>query len=134
LTVAIPGVEVTRAELQKAFEEAYWNRFEVELPEIRAVLVNLDTAVVGSRKAVPLEALAATDGQPDTSKPKRAVWFEQGWLDTPIFERRNLPAGSRLQGPAVIEQLDTTIVVEPGNQLTADDLGNLIIKIDGGIT
>jgi N-methylhydantoinase A len=134
LTVAIPGVEVTRAELQKAFEEAYWNRFEVELPEIRAVLVNLDTAVVGSRKAVPLEALAATDGQPDTSKPKRAVWFEQVWLDTPIFERRNLPAGSRLQGPAVIEQLDTTIVVEPGNQLTADDLGNLIIKIDGGIT
>ncbi len=133
LTVPVPGVDVTRRQLQEAFDKAYWNRFEVELPEIRAVLVNLHTAVVGSRKPVPLEALAATDdGQAGASMSQRQVWFEQGWLDTDIYERRHLPAGSRLQGPAVIEQLDTTILVEPGNHVVADDLGNLIITIDGG--
>ena len=129
----VPGVDVTRRQLQEAFDKAYWNRFEVELPEIRAVLVNLHTAVVGSRKPVPLEALAATDdGQTGASMSQRQVWFEQGWLDTDIYERRHLPAGSRLQGPAVIEQLDTTILVEPGNHVVADELGNLIITIDGG--
>ena len=80
--------------------------------EIRPVLVNLHTAVVGSRAVVPLEALAPTDGGPVEPTSKRSVWFEQGWLETPIYERRRVPAGSRLDGPAVIEQLDTTIVIE----------------------
>ena len=131
LTVPIPGIDVTREALQESFEKAYWDRFEVELPEIRAVLVNLHTAVVGSRKAVPLKALAAMDGRAPTS-PTRKVWFEQGWLDTTIHERQHLAVGSRLDGPAIIEQLDTTIVVEPGNRAQTDDFGNLIITIEGG--
>ncbi len=132
LTIPVPDIDVTRRQLQEAFERAYWNRFEVELPEIRAVLVNLHTAVVGSRKAVPLKALAATDGQAGASASQRKVWFQQGWLATDIYERRQLPAGSRIEGPAVVEQLDTTAVIEPGNHVVSDDLGNLIITIDGG--
>ena len=44
------GVDAPREELQKSFEDAYWRRFEVELNEIRAVLVNLHTAVIGKRR------------------------------------------------------------------------------------
>ena len=131
LTVPVPGIDVTRRQLQEAFEAAYWNRFEVELPEIRAVLVNLHTAVVGTRKAVSLKTLAATDGRASAATSRRNVWFEQGWLPTEIYQRRQLPAGSRIEGPAIIEQLDTTIVVEPGNHVVSDDLGNLIVTIDG---
>ncbi len=63
LTIPISGIDVSRDALQESFERAYWDRFEVELPEIRAVLVNLHTAVVGSRKSVSLKALAAIDGR-----------------------------------------------------------------------
>ena len=47
LNFPVQNTKLTRESLQTAFEKAYWNRFEVELPEIRAVLVNLHTAVIG---------------------------------------------------------------------------------------
>jgi N-methylhydantoinase A len=132
LTVPVPGVAVTREELQEAFEAAYWARFEVALPEIRAVLVNLNTAVIGKRKGVPLEALAEAGGAERGPAGSRRVWFESGWRKTPIYRRAQVPPGARLDGPAVIEQLDTTIVVEPGDRVSADATGNLIVQVGGG--
>ena len=58
LATAAPSLD----ELQALFERAYWQRFEVELPEIRAVLVNLHTAVLGRRPGVALAALAGGCG------------------------------------------------------------------------
>jgi N-methylhydantoinase A len=131
LTVPVSGLEVSRDELQATFEAAYWDRFEVALPEIRAVLVNLNTAVIGKRREIPLDALADGDGAPDGSAGKRAVWFASGWQETPIYRRSQIHPGTTLQGPAIIEQLDTTIVVEPGDAATADPIGNLIIRVSG---
>ncbi len=57
LNFPVHETKLTRESLQTAFEKAYWNRFEVELPEIRSVLVNLHTAVIGRRRPVPLTCL-----------------------------------------------------------------------------
>ena len=59
LGVPLETTTPTLDELQRLFERAYWKRFEVELPEIRAVLVNLHTAVLGRRPRIDLTALAA---------------------------------------------------------------------------
>jgi N-methylhydantoinase A len=134
LSIPVSGIDVSQDELQSAFEAAYWRRFEVELPEIRAVLVNLHTAVIGDREGVPLAALAHAGGTDREPAETRQVWFESGWAETPIYRREQLPAGATLTGPAIIEQLDTTVVVEPGDQVVADDLGNLIITVEGAGT
>jgi N-methylhydantoinase A len=128
LTVPVPGTGVTREQLQEAFEAAYWARFEVALPEIRAVLVNLNTAVIGRRPSVPLESLAET-GVPGGATESRQVWWADGWRDTPIYRRAQLPPGATLTGPAIVEQLDTTIVIEPGDRLHVDALSNLMIEV-----
>ena len=133
LTVPLAGSAVTRDALQQAFEAAYWARFEVELPEIRAVLVNLNTAVIGRRQGVPLEALADAGGEAGAPAGLRRVWFAGGWRETPIYRRNQLPPGTTFEGPAIVEQLDTTIVVEPGDRVEADALGNLILRIAGGV-
>ena len=57
LNFPVQNPSVSRSALQSLFEKAYWNRFNVELPEIRAVLVNLHTSVIGRRKPVPLKTL-----------------------------------------------------------------------------
>ena len=78
-----------------------------------------------------LAALAETgeaDPKPLASRP---VWFESGIVETPIYRRRQIAPGATLSGPAIIEQLDTTTVVEPGNTVVADAHGNLIIPIAG---
>lgn len=135
LTVAVPDRNVSRDALQKAFETAYWQRFEVELPEIRAVLVNLHTAVIGRRPDLSLDRLLSAEPAKDVEgamKGSRKVWFEAGgWQDTPIYDRERLPRNAGFSGPAILEQLDTTVVIEPSNQVTVDRLGNLIVSVRG---
>ncbi len=135
LTVPLPGTAVTREHLQEAFEAAYWARFEVALPEIRAVLVNLNTVVIGRRASVPLEALAEAGGtagaSPGAPAATRQVWLAGTWRETPIYRRNQLPPGATLTGPAIVEQLDTTIVIEPGDRLHVDALSNLMIEVGG---
>jgi N-methylhydantoinase A len=135
LTVAVDDVNVSREALQAAFDKAYWNRFAVELPEIRAVLVNLHTAVIGRRRGVSLETLTGADAAATLEEARsgsRQVWFAEGWVETPIYARDRLPKDAAFDGPAIIEQLDTTIVVEPGNHVQRDEHGNLVISIEGG--
>jgi N-methylhydantoinase A len=132
LTVPLPGLETTAADLQRLFEEAYWQRFQVELKEIRPVLVNLHTAAIGRRRRVPLAALARSEPRArlgDAELERRPVWFERGWLETPVYRREWLPADAVFEGPAVIEQLDTTTVVEPGCRVERDRLGNLVVTV-----
>ena len=133
LTVPISSTKVAREELHEVFEKAYWNRFAVELPEIRPVLVNLHTAVIGRRKDVPLSALMKASERKATVEECqtgiRSVWFEQGRCETPIYRREHLPLESTLEGPAIIEQLDSTTVVEPGNSVSVDGFGNLLITV-----
>ncbi len=130
LTIPITP-KITRDDLQAAFEAAYWRRFEVELPEIRAVLVNLHSAVIGEREATPLEAIAHGRDNAEPTNQTRRVWFGGDWIDTPILGRAQLSPGTALDGPAIIEQLDTTVVVEPGDHVIADEFGNLIITVAG---
>ena len=132
LTVALPGPNVTRDELHRLFEAAYWQRFQVELKEIRPVLVNLHTAAIGRRRPPALAAIAR--GEPrasltDAVSERRRVWFDDGWIETPVYRRDRLPTSATFAGPAVIEQLDCTTLIEPGCRVERDELGNLIVTV-----
>ncbi len=126
LTVQLPKPEASREELQAAFDRAYWDRFGVELPEIRAVLVNLHTAVIGLRPRLDLGLLSGKKAADPVSH--RQVWFESGWQKTPVYRRESLPES--FEGPAIIEQLDCTTVLEPGSRARVDALGNLLVEVD----
>ena len=133
LNFHVKETKVTQELLQSEFEKAYWNRFGVELPEILAVLVNLHTAVIGRRKPVPLKSLMSAAEQKNKIEEciigNRRVWFETGWENTSIYKREKFPLQAKFNGPAIIEQLDTTIIVEPNNQVEVDLNGNLIISL-----
>jgi N-methylhydantoinase A len=132
LGVELPMLDIDRDYLQKAFEAAYWHRFEVALPEIRAVLVNLHTAVIGRRRRVALDALldtASATTLEEAALAHRRVWFADGWRETPIYRRESLPRGAAFVGPAIVEQLDATTVIEPSDHVIVDKLGNLVITI-----
>jgi N-methylhydantoinase A len=132
LSVPLPADDLTVDRLQQLFERAYWERFAVELPEIRAVLVNLHTAVVGKRPGIALRALAGTAqaaSLADAQTGERLVWFPQGWRATPIYERARLPLDAQIAGPAIATQLDATTLIEPGDVARLDGLGNLVIEV-----
>jgi len=132
LAVDISGPDVSIDELQKRFDEVYWARFAVELPEIKAVLVNVHTAVIGRRNSLSLSSLmgdAQKSTLSDAQESTRQVMFDGQWHETPVYTRKFLPLDLDLTGPAIINQLDTTIVVEPGNRVRQDEIGNLIVEV-----
>lgn len=130
LRVALPSGVPTREELQALFEAAYWARFRVELPEIRAALVNLNTSVVGERPEMDLSRLIDPAGRKAVADPTemRRVWFG-GWQEVPVYWRDHLPLDWSEEGPMIVEQMDTTLVVEPGCRVSGDADGNLIVEV-----
>jgi N-methylhydantoinase A len=130
LRVPLPGPRPDRADLQQRFEAAYHARFRVDLPMIRANLVNLNVSVIGTRPEMDLSALIDPAGRKAAAQPQgyRRVWFG-GWVETPVYWRDHLPIDLAMTGPAVIEQMDTTIIIDPGCTVTSDADGNLIIEV-----
>jgi len=132
LRVALPDITPDRDTVQRLFEQAYHTRFHVDLPEIRAQLVNLNVSVIGRRPPVDLSALIDPTGRAatlDAAKTgMRDVVFENR-VQTPIYSRERLPLDAQIIGPAILEQMDTTVVVEPGDRVSQDADGNLIIKL-----
>ena len=133
ISVPLPRLDATREEIQAIFEKAYFDRFQVKLPEIRANLVNLKTSVIGERPDFDLGRIMDARLRAKTVENARIgtrqVWFDGEWLETAIYARDKLPSGGQFVGPAIVEQMDTTIVVEPGNTVLVDEDGNLSIEI-----
>ena len=124
------------AELRAAFEAAYWQRFGVELPEIRPVLVNLHTAVIGKRKPVSLQRDRRRRAGGDARR-RAARRRGRSGSTAAGTTRRSTCASScrpmrRFDGPAIVEQLDCTTVIEPGNRVEVDAIGNLIVDVGDG--
>ncbi|HEY6631058.1 MAG TPA: hydantoinase/oxoprolinase family protein [Rhizobiaceae bacterium] len=133
LNVPLPSADVSRAMLQDLFEKAYFARFRVELPEIRANLVNLNTSVIGVRPEVDLSRLIDPAGRAatldDARREVRPVWYDGTWLETPVYVREKLPLDAVVPGPAIIEQMDATTVLEPGDIAKSDADGNILIEV-----
>src|SRR6476659_6276528 len=133
LTVPIVRTDFAREDLVRAFESAYWERFEVELREMRAQVVSLRTAVIGRRRPVSLQGLIALEPAAGGVAPaaRRRARFDGRWHDTPVYRREQLGVGAELIGPAIVEQLDSTTVIEPGDRVRVDALGNLEVTVRG---
>ncbi|MER8518243.1 MULTISPECIES: hydantoinase/oxoprolinase family protein [unclassified Mesorhizobium] len=133
INVPLPSSAVTREGLQQLFEKAYFARFKVQLPEIRANLVNLNTSVTGVRPAIDLSRLIDPAGRAKTLEEARReirpVWYGGRWYDTPVYSREKLPLDATIEGPAILEQMDATTVLEPGDRARSDADGNIIIDI-----
>ncbi len=61
----------------------------------------------------------------------RPAWFEElsGWRDTPVYRRDRLPIDEPVEGPAIVEQPDTTTVVYPGQVCRVEASGNMRITV-----
>jgi N-methylhydantoinase A len=69
-------------------------------------------------------------GEMAVADHNRPVWFDgEASVDTPVYDRAKLLPGQTLAGPAVIEQLDATTVLGPGDQCAIDRVGNLIVEL-----
>ena len=119
------------ADFHDAHEREYSRRFEdsdIEIPNIRVRGVGL---------MPPLEMPEIEQDETIARTPcasERKAWFQvdgrAAELDTKFYARESLKAGNRIEGPAVIDQYDSTTVVPPGLVSEIDRFGNIVIWID----
>jgi N-methylhydantoinase A len=95
------------------------------------VLVNLVTSVIGRRRGFALEALAGTGDGPALICT-REIYADGRWQTAAVYARDRLRPGDRIEGPAVVQQVDATTVIEPGAVAVVDKIGNLRIAVGTG--
>lgn len=86
-------------------------------------------AVAPSRRADLTMGAAAADGEPRTGE--RRAWFGGGFVDTPVYAGARMAPGTHIEGPAIIEEQFTTVVVQPRQTAEVDELGNYLITPAG---
>ena len=135
LSVFLPTYDLSHEVVQSAFDEAYYGRFRVRLPEIRAQIVNVKTTVMGRRTGICLDGLIDASGRVESlemaQNGARPVWFNGDWQNTKIFNREALPLSAKIKGPAILEQMDTMVLIEPGDEAISDKNGNILISLGG---
>lgn len=138
MRVPVIGGKVTEETIEKmkeSFHQLHKKQFGRSFRKVAVEIVNI--RVIGTGSIEDLEAVKIPQGTGDISAAQvgeREVTFKVGdhpeHFATKVYDRSRFCAGDTIPGPAVINQMDTTIVIEPGCTGHVNDYGIIIIDID----
>ncbi len=122
-------IGVSAEVIHSAFVTRYQEVYGRPLEGIPVRILNLRVSTIGRRPKFDLGLLAPEDGISlnDTRTGTRNVWFDGAFHETGVFDRLPMSIGTQVPGPAILEQPDATICIEPDLQGRVDRFGNLII-------
>jgi len=123
-------LETKRQEIIDNFNKEHKRLYAHSKPDEPIEILTLRVAAIGSMlkpRMTQIEPVA-------TSKPQRTdrdVYFEEtdDFQRTPIYERSTLEKDMSIVGPGIIEEMDSTTVVRPGQTALIDDFGNICLKL-----
>ena len=126
IEVSLPagaGVEA----LPTIFRERYAAIYGAALLDAPAVITTWKVEA----SAAPPELAAAPPTGTAAARPKatRQAYFGQAYVATPVYDRRDLGIGAAIDGPALIEERESTVVIGPGDRVQVDDMGNLVAEL-----
>jgi len=116
----------------KLFYQIHKEKFGHAHTNLAVELITCRTVVGAPPPTVPLNQIKKSSKNSKISeKGQRAVYFsEKGkFIDTPVFDRYNLPPKFSLLGPAIIEERECTVVAGPSSRVSLDSFGNLFIDL-----
>jgi N-methylhydantoinase A len=123
----LPGIE----KMKQLFFDAHEKNYGFFNPEDPVETVNIRLTARGQlNKPGAVETDGATVGEIAVASARRTVFFNaDDAVDTPVYDRATLRAGHEIAGPAIIDQLDTTTILHPGDRAHVDSQMNIIIEI-----
>ena len=106
-------------------------RFGFNIPREVIEIVNFTSTAVSVTDKPDLLQIGRAAGDP-TPTASRSVMFADGWRDTPIYQREELRQGHKIAGPAIVEEAASVTVLNPGQSLSVDAYGNLLLETARG--
>ena len=124
----------SRGAIADAFEAAYRELFVRTPPNAAPQVINLRVSVQAPVAHERAPGGAGRGATPETAlKGTRAVWFQEegGFVATAVYDRYLLGAGTAMQGPAVLEERESTVIIGPGSSCEVDGSGSLVVTLPG---
>ncbi len=132
ITVACESVSVqaaTLADLRARFDRQHQAMFGHMAPEETVEIVSYRVRGIGLTPPVEMERFApAGTSLRDAERARRRVRFGGEDIDCPVYQRERIDVGLALEGPAILDQLDSTTVILPGQVARIDQWKNLIVS------
>ena len=123
------GLPAVEAAFHRAYEQRYGRTIRGVPAEAVTWRVSVSAPPPATLKAPPRAAGRAPRRRAAEPSGRRAAYFEEGFVETPFYRRAHLPPGTRLPGPAIIEEDGSTTVIPPGARGTVDPAGNLVLDL-----
>ena len=114
-------------DVRRVFEEKHRAVYGFTL-EDRGVEVVVARVFAVIRRVKPSLPKPVARGEPKVREARKA-YFKDGWATAPVYWRDDLPLGYRLEGPAVVEEYDSTTIIPPGWVAVVGDLGELRLEV-----
>ena len=116
--------------VRTAFEREHERRYGHTQPRGVVEISNLRVVATGTLPPLSLPAPPPAS-RPATRSGERSVWLgrEEGWRQTAVFAGESLAPGHRIEGPALVEEHTTTVLVGTRDALIVDETGNFRIRI-----
>ncbi len=115
-------------ELVKRFEDAYQRRFAFTMPGVPLVVESVAVEMIGASGAA--DARLTAPAAKEAARPAKIIQCHMAgsMRPTPVYDRRALPAGQSIAGPAIVFEATSTTVIEPGWTAALTSDGNLILS------
>jgi len=128
ITVPWPERDLSIEAAIARFHARHRRLYTYALTDAPVEIVTLRVAATGRVRRFTIPTLGRRQ-PPKGRPPRRRVFFAgAGWRECPCVDRETLGAGAVVAGPAVVEQLDSTTVIPPGQRATVDRVGNLVVR------
>jgi N-methylhydantoinase A len=127
--------EVSRPAIVAAFDRVYRGLYGRAGPDVPLEVINWRLVATGPRPALDLRLTNAAVGAAATArKGSRDAWFPEhgGYVETPVYDRYALAPGAKLDGPAIVEERESTLIIGPKGRARVDEQLNLVIEINAG--
>lgn len=120
-------------EIVEEFERAYQRLYGRLGPGVPLEVVNWRVTVSGPRPGVDVRLASREAAAAGARKGVRDAYFPEagGFVDTPVYDRYALRSGEAFDGPAIVEERESTLVVGPRGRARIDEHLNVIVDLEG---
>lgn len=131
LEIPVDGEVESIEDLAARFHAEHERQHAYKRDGVPVEIYQLKVVAIGSIPKPDLPYAEPRQNAPEPREHREVVFGDGGAVRTAIYRREDLSPGSEIEGPAVVEQLDTTIVLSPEDRALVDGYSNMIIHVGG---
>jgi N-methylhydantoinase A len=131
LEIPVEGEVASLEDLTARFHDEHERQHAYKREETPVEIYQLKVTAIGTIPKPELPREETGVHEPDPKEHREVIFGDEGMVRAAVYERDGLGPGARIEGPAIIEQLDSTVVVPPEDEAEVDGWSNIIIRVGG---